>query len=260
MLRVGLTGDLGSGKSTVAGMLAERGAVVLSSDEMGRAMMQPGGAVYNEIVSRFGPSVVAADQSLDRRKLAALAFDAAQPRVEELNAIVHPAVIRAQEQQIAWLAREQSHAIVVVESALIFSTQHATGQQTLSGSAASSGTGTSSGTGASSDSAPPLLSGLPWRSRFDCVLLVTAPESEKIARFVRRMAAGRILSPAEQSALEQDARRRLALQNSASHAAECMVIDNAQDMAHLEQQVDAAWHKLQRMEETAPFSAAAPKP
>ncbi len=91
MLRVGLTGELGSGKSTVARMLAERGAVVLSSDEMGRALMQPGQPVYAQIVATFGNEVIAADGSLDRKKLAALAFDAKQPRVEELNALVHPA-------------------------------------------------------------------------------------------------------------------------------------------------------------------------
>ena len=76
MLRVGLTGDLGSGKSTVARMLAERGAVVLSSDEMGRALMQPGQRVYAAIVATFGSEIVAADGTLDRKKLATLAFDA----------------------------------------------------------------------------------------------------------------------------------------------------------------------------------------
>ena len=74
MLRVGLTGDLGSGKSTVAGMLAERGAVIFASDEMARAMMQPGHAVYDAIVAQFGDGVVLPDGSLDRRELARLAF------------------------------------------------------------------------------------------------------------------------------------------------------------------------------------------
>ena len=101
MLRVGLTGDLGSGKSTVAGMLAARGAVVLSSDEAARAMMQPGEAVYAAIVREFGPEVVAADGTLDRRRLAEIAFDTAAPRVEALNAIVHPAVLAAQTKQVA---------------------------------------------------------------------------------------------------------------------------------------------------------------
>ena len=106
MLRAGLTGDLGSGKSTVARMLAERGAVVLSSDEMGRALMQPGERVFAEIVAKFGSEVVAADGTLDRKRLAALAFDAKKPRVEELNAIVHPAVIDAQAERLVELERD----------------------------------------------------------------------------------------------------------------------------------------------------------
>ena len=86
-------------------MLAERGAVVLSSDEMGRALMQPGEKAYAEIVAVFGSGVVAEDGTLDRKKLAALAFDAKQPRVEELNAIIHPAVIEAQAEQLAELEK-----------------------------------------------------------------------------------------------------------------------------------------------------------
>ena len=125
MLRAGLTGDLGSGKSTVARMLAERGAIVLSSDEMGRALMQPGEHVYAEVIAKFGSQIVSADGSIDRKKLAALAFDSARPRVEELNAIIHPAVIEAQAEQLAALEETNRQAIAVVESALIFSTLYA---------------------------------------------------------------------------------------------------------------------------------------
>jgi dephospho-CoA kinase len=216
MLRVGLTGDLGSGKSTVARMLAARGAIVFSSDEMARAMMQPGHAVYASIVEHFGPAILAPDNTLDRRKLAALAFDSTHPRVEELNAIVHPAVISAQAKQIAALAHTNAHAIAVVESALIFSTQHAP-------------------QGA-------------WKGRFDRILMVTAPEHEKIARFVKRIAAARELSSGERATLEADARRRLALQHTASHAAECIVLHNDGTTEQLEQQVAFAWRELQQME------------
>src|ERR1700761_2076094 len=101
MLRVGLTGELGAGKSTVARMLAERGAHVYSSDEMGRALMQPGQPVYDEIVAQFGPDVVRPEGSLDRGALARMAFDPARPRVEELNAIVHPAVLAVQARLLA---------------------------------------------------------------------------------------------------------------------------------------------------------------
>jgi dephospho-CoA kinase len=213
MLRVGLTGDLGSGKSTVARMLAERGAIVLSSDEIGRAMMQPGQPVYQAIVDHFGAVVVAPDGTLNRPELARLAFS--EGRAEELNAIVHPAVIAEQARQIDALALTNPEAIVVVESALIFTTKH--GPQ-----------------------------GQPWQSRFDRVILVTAPEAQKIARFIARAAAGRKLSADEQARLEADARRRLALQaENQTHAAECLIIANDGDLPVLEQQVDVVWSKLQ---------------
>lgn len=216
MLRVGLTGDLGSGKSTVAAMLAARGAVVLSSDEMARAMMSPGERVYDAIVMQFGHEVLAADQMLDRRKLAALAFDPAAPRVAELNAIVHPAVMQAQAERVAALAK--SHTILVIESALIFSVQAESG-------------------------------GRPWRERFDRILLVTAPEAQKIARFIGRAAAGRVLSSSERNALEADALRRLRTQHQAGeHAAECLVLSNDNSLAELARQVDAAWQELLQLE------------
>jgi dephospho-CoA kinase len=216
MLRVGLTGDLGSGKSTVARMLAERGAVVLSSDERGRALMQPGEKAYAPIVAAFGSEVVAEDGSLDRKKLAALAFDPKQPRVEELNAIIHPAVIDAQAEQLAELAKTSPEAIVVVESALIFSTQYG-----------------------------PRGS---WRDRFDCVLVVDAPEEEKITRFVDRIAAGRALSAEEREGFEADARRRLQVQHATVYPGDCLVLHNDGDVEFLEQQVAAVWEQLQQMQ------------
>jgi dephospho-CoA kinase len=213
MLRIGLTGDLGSGKSTVARMLAERGAVVFSSDEMGRELMQPGQAVYAEIVRAFGRGVVAADGGLDRGKLAALAFDRVNPRVEELNAIVHPAVIALQAERLEELAKVTPGAIAVVESALIFSTKYA---------AAGS-----------------------WRGRFDRILLVTAPEELKVERFVDRAAAGRLLSADEKAALAADARRRLAVQRNDEYAGDCLVLHNDGDIEQLEAQVVAVWGELQ---------------
>jgi len=199
-------------------MLAERGAIVFSSDDMGRALMQPGEPVYAEIIQKFGPEVVAADGSLDRHKLAALAFDPAHPRVEELNAIVHPAVIEAQATQLAALDVKNPHAIAVIESALIFSTTHAPG-----------------GT---------------WRSRFDRILLVQAPEPEKIARFVDRIAVGRALPPEERAKLEADAHRRLAVQHTTDYAADCLVLHNDGDIEQLEQRVEAAWTELKQLEST----------
>src|SRR5258708_22853823 len=94
MLRVGLTGGLGSGKSTAARLCAALGAHVLQSDMIGRELMEPGQAVYATIVDHFGNGVVQPDGRLDRAALAKIAFD--DGRVEELNAIIHPAVIARQ--------------------------------------------------------------------------------------------------------------------------------------------------------------------
>jgi len=214
MLRVGLTGELGSGKSTVAKMLAARGAIVFSSDEMGRAMMQPGERVYMQIVAHFGEAILAADGAIDRHRLASVAFDPVHPRVEELNAIVHPAVLAAQAEQIAEIERTQPGAIVVVESALIFSTKYS-GEN-------------------------------PWRDRFDRIVVVMAPEPRKIARFVSRAGAGRPLTTEDRSMLEADARHRLTQQQIApDQSAGCIVIRNEGNIQELEAQVDKLWRELQ---------------
>ena len=94
MLRVGLTGGLGSGKSTVARMLRDLGAEVIESDELGRALMEPGQQAFQEIVRVFGKEVLLPDGRLNRARLAEMAFKGG--RVKELNAIIHPAVIEAQ--------------------------------------------------------------------------------------------------------------------------------------------------------------------
>jgi dephospho-CoA kinase len=214
MLRVGLTGELGSGKSTVAQMLARRGAIVLSSDEMGRAMMQPGHPAFAQIVERFGPTILNADGTLNRHTLAHAAFDPKNPRIEELNAIIHPAVIAAQADKIAELARSQPHAIVVVESALIFSTKY-----TPEGS---------------------------WRSRFDCIVVVTAPDDMKIDRFVQRAAAG----SSSDAALRDDARRRIEAQRATIPAdIPTFKIDNDTSITQLEQKANDLWGKLIKLEQ-----------
>jgi dephospho-CoA kinase len=91
---VGLTGGIGSGKTTVARMLAERGAVVVDADQIARELVEPGGAALAELVTEFGPRILQADGSLSRAELAAMAFS--DPRAtERLNAIMHP-LIRAE--------------------------------------------------------------------------------------------------------------------------------------------------------------------
>lgn len=91
MVLVGLTGGIGSGKSTVSARLAERGAVVVDADAIVRDVQAPGTPVLAAIVDRFGPSVLAADGSLDRQALADVVFTD-DDALKALNAIVHPAV------------------------------------------------------------------------------------------------------------------------------------------------------------------------
>lgn len=91
MLVIGLTGGIGSGKSTVSGMLAERGAVVVDADAIVRDVQQPGTPTFRAMVERFGPGIVADDGTLDRASVADLVFDDPEA-LADLNAIVHPAV------------------------------------------------------------------------------------------------------------------------------------------------------------------------
>jgi dephospho-CoA kinase len=153
MLRIGLTGGLGSGKSTVAGMFAELGAAVIGADQLGRQLMQPGEPVYAAIVQRFGAGVVRADGSLDRRALAELAFQHNQ--ADALNRIVHPAVVAAQQEWMRGVFAKEPWRVAMVESALIFEVEK---------------WGTAPG----------------WLERFDRLILVTVPDELKIARFVAR--------------------------------------------------------------------------
>ena len=91
MLLIGLTGGIGSGKSTVSAALARRGATIVDADAVVRDLQEPGQPVFRQIVERFGPGVVAADGALDRPALAAIVFQDEAARTA-LNAIVHPPV------------------------------------------------------------------------------------------------------------------------------------------------------------------------
>jgi dephospho-CoA kinase len=91
VLVIGLTGGIGSGKSTVSALLAAKGAVVVDADAIVREVQQPGTPVFAAMVERFGPGIVAADGSLDRAAVADLVFGDANA-LADLNAIVHPAV------------------------------------------------------------------------------------------------------------------------------------------------------------------------
>lgn len=90
---VGLTGGMGAGKSTVAAMLAGRGAAVIDVDALGREVLEPGGEAYTAVVARFGPVVVAGDGRIDRAALAGVVFDN-PAALADLQAISHPAINR----------------------------------------------------------------------------------------------------------------------------------------------------------------------
>jgi len=223
MLRVGLTGGLGSGKSTAARLFALRGAYILESDAIGREMMQPGNAVYTAIVERFGPGVLLSDKRLDRAALARVAFS--EGRVEELNAIVHPAVIERQAERAREIFDRDPKAVVIVESALIFETKYGETKQ-------------------DDDSGATVA---PWRTRFDCIILVTASDEVRIERYLQRVSAGQPLTPERRAELTADAHRRIAQQMPEDRKAALsdFILTNDGPLAELEQQIDELWPVLQ---------------
>ncbi len=213
-LRVGVTGGLGSGKSTIAAMLREKGAHVLSADEIGRSLMQPGTPVFDAIVRRFGPAVVTPEGLLDRAALARLAFT--EGRVEELNDIVHPATIALQTQMVAQIFAKHPDALMVIESALIFETRHSEG----------------------------------WRTRFDRMVLVTAPDWLKVERFVHRSGSGDV------QALRTEALRRLErLIPDEAKARQCdFIIPNESTLQALQVEVDRLFNILAKEIQTRSLS------
>lgn len=117
MFAIGLTGGLGSGKSTVAEMLRQKGAAVLNADLLGHRVYEPGRAAWQEVVEAFGQQVVAADGTIDRKRLASIVF--ADPEaLRRLNAITHPRIREMIQEGLAELAA-QGTKVVVVEAALL---------------------------------------------------------------------------------------------------------------------------------------------
>jgi len=113
---VGLTGGIGSGKSTVAAALAGRGAALVDADQIAREVVEPGGAAYAQLVERFGPGVLRADGTLDRQALADVAFND-PAALEDLNGITHPAIGAVVAERIG--AAAQTHDIVVLDIPLL---------------------------------------------------------------------------------------------------------------------------------------------
>ena len=118
MLVVGLTGGIGSGKSTVARLLAERGAVIVDADALAREVVAPGGPAHDALLERFGPALVKADGALDRAALASLVFGDEAAR-GDLNGIVHPEVAKAVMERVAAAGAADPAAVVVLDIPLL---------------------------------------------------------------------------------------------------------------------------------------------
>src|SRR5271156_6425019 len=153
MLKVGLTGGIASGKSAVGEMLVALGAHLVQADRIAHQLMLPGQPVYNEVVRHFGGAILNPDLSVNRAKLAEAAFGSAtssvaSSRIQELNRIVHPAVLRSQEEWMEETGRQDSHAVAIVEAALIIEAGAA--------------------------------------KRFDRLIVVTCSDEQRVARFAAR--------------------------------------------------------------------------
>ena len=152
MLRVGLTGGIASGKTVVADMFASLGAHVIQADRIAHDLMQPGQPVFNEVIRHFGSGIVDSNGAINRSRLAEAAFSSTKgksSRIQELNRIVHPHVIRKQEQWMDEIAQSDPQGIAVVEAALILE----------------------AGAG----------------SRFDRIVVVTCRPDQRIERWAKRM-------------------------------------------------------------------------
>ena len=153
MLKVGLTGGIASGKSVVGEMFVALGARLVQADQVSHELMQPGQPVYEEVVRHFGTAILNPDGSMNRPRLAEAAFGKAgsgEPsRVGELNRIVHPAVIRRQDEWMAEMGRQDPQAIAIVEAALIVEARA--------------------------------------KDRFDRLIVVTCKEEQRVQRFAERL-------------------------------------------------------------------------
>jgi dephospho-CoA kinase len=118
MLTIGLTGGIGSGKSTVSKILAELGAPVIDADKVGHAIYQPGGPAYQDLIDAFGTGILAADGTVDRKKLGAVVF-ADLAALGRLNSIVHPKMFRRMREMIDAMRAGGEQRPIVVEAAIL---------------------------------------------------------------------------------------------------------------------------------------------
>jgi dephospho-CoA kinase len=121
VFRVGLTGGYASGKSFVAAQLERLGCHLIYADKLGHAALQPDGEAYPPTVAAFGVEILAADDTIDRKKLGAVVFNDPK-RLEQLTGFVHPAVFRLEEKMLERIAQADAAAIAVIEAAILIET------------------------------------------------------------------------------------------------------------------------------------------
>ena len=121
MLKVGLTGGLACGKSVVGAELQSLGCHLIQADALGHAVLAPEGEAFQAVVDLFGAAILAPDGSIDRRRLGGIVF-ADPDRLEQLNAIVHPAVWKREQTLFQEITARDQQAIVVVEAAILIET------------------------------------------------------------------------------------------------------------------------------------------
>ncbi len=146
MLKVALTGGIATGKSTIGEMFAKHGAHVIQADRVAHELMSPGQEVYDKVVAYFGREILNPDGTINRPRLASAAFP---DRIQDLNRLVHPAVLDYQDRWMNEIGEKDPNAVAIVEAALIF---EAGGAQ-----------------------------------RFNKIIVVRTPFETKVARFAQRM-------------------------------------------------------------------------
>ncbi|MGI5920744.1 MAG: dephospho-CoA kinase [Syntrophomonadaceae bacterium] len=118
---IGLTGGIASGKSTVARVLKDLGAILLDADELAHQVIEPHKPAWEEIVKEFGQHIINPDQSINRDRLGTIVFNDPK-RLQHLNEIVHPRVIETYEHDIAEIRKVHPDAVVVMDVPLLFET------------------------------------------------------------------------------------------------------------------------------------------
>jgi len=118
MLTIGLTGGIGSGKSTVTKILGELGAPIIDADKVGHAIYAPDGPAYNDVIAAFGPGILASDSTIERTKLGSIVF-ADAGALKRLNSIVHPKMYARMREMVEHLRAGGERNPIVVEAAIL---------------------------------------------------------------------------------------------------------------------------------------------